>query len=84
MRVSGGLNRLITTMFVSIPALANVGMLLFLFMYIYILGIELFHNLPLNGDFINEDANFASFGTAMMTLFRCITGEVTTASCMMQ
>lgn len=76
MRVSGGLNRLITTMFVSIPALANVGMLLFLFMYIYaILGIELFHNLPLNGDFINEDANFASFGTAMMTLFRCITGE---------
>jgi hypothetical protein len=76
MRVSGGLNRLITTMFVSIPALANVGMLLFLFMYIYaILGIELFHNLPLNGEFINEDANFASFGTAMMTLFRCITGE---------
>jgi len=76
MRVSGGLNRLITTMFVSIPALGNVGMLLFLFMYIYaILGIELFHNLPLTGEFINDDANFASFGVAMMTLFRCITGE---------
>ena len=76
MRVSGGLNRLITTMAVSIPALANVGFLLFLFMYIYtILGIELFHNLPLDGEFINQDANFATFGTAMMTLFRCITGE---------
>jgi len=76
MRMQGGLNRLITTVVVSIPALGNVAMLTGLFLYIAtILGIELFHKLPLTGEFINQDANFASFGTAMMTLFRCITGE---------
>jgi len=76
MKVSPGLNRLISTIFVAAPALYNVGILLFIFMYIYtILGVELFHKLPLNGEFINEDANFASFGVGMMTLLRCVTGE---------
>ena len=76
MKVGGKVNQLITTVVVSVPALANVGVLLFLFLYIYsILGVELFHKLPLSGDFINDDANFASFGNAMLTLFRCITGE---------
>ena len=76
MKMGGGLNRLITTIVIAVPALANVGVLLILFLYIYtILGIELFHNLPLDGDFINYDANFGTFGTAMLTLFRCITGE---------
>ena len=76
MKVSRNLNRLIMTIFKSLPALINVGVLLFLFMYIYnILGIELFHNLPQNGEYINEDANFANFATGFMTLFRCVTGE---------
>ena len=35
MKVSRGLNRLITTIFASVPALANVGLLLCLFIYIY-------------------------------------------------
>ena len=71
MKVSKQLNRLIMTIFKSMPALLNVGVLLFLFMYIYnILGIELFHNLPIDGEFINSDANFVSFYPAMMTLLR--------------
>ena len=75
-RAAGSINRLITTVILSVPALGNVGILLFLFLYIYtILGVELFHNLPLDGEFINYDANFATFGNAMLTLFRCITGE---------
>ena len=75
-RVGGDINRLITTIVVSIPALANVGFLLCLFLYIYaILGVEMFHNLPLNGDFINDDANFKTLSKAMLTLFRCVTGE---------
>jgi len=76
MKVGGKVNQLIMTIVLSVPSLGNVGVLLFLFLYIYtILGVELFHRLPLDGDFINEDANFASFGNAMLTLFRCITGE---------
>ena len=49
--------------------------LLALILYIYaILGVEFFHQVA-HGEFVTEDANFSSFGFAMLTLFRCITGE---------
>ena len=74
-RVNPGIKRLLATVVVSAPSLANVGVLLLLILYIYaILGVEFFSDVA-HGEFVNEDANFSSFGFAMLTLFRCITGE---------
>ena len=74
-RVNPGIKRLLATVVVSAPSLANVGVLLLLILYIYaILGVEFFSGVA-HGEFLNEDANFSSFGFAMLTLFRCITGE---------
>lgn len=73
--MSPGIKRILSTLALSLPALGNVGLLLFLIMYIYaVVGVQLFHKLAF-GEFINEDANFTSFGRALLTLFRCITGE---------
>ena len=75
MRVSRGVKRLLATIIISAPSLGNVGLLLLLLMYIYsILGVELFANVA-HGEFINSDANFEGFGSALLTLARCITGE---------
>jgi hypothetical protein len=74
-RVNPGIKRLLATVVVSAPSLANVGVLLLLILYIYaILGVEFFHQVA-HGEFLTEDANFSGFGFAMLTLFRCITGE---------
>ena len=74
-KVAPGIKRLLTTVIVSAPSLANVGVLLLLVMYIYsILGVELFSHLQ-HGEFIDDDANFETFGAAMLTMVRCITGE---------
>ena len=49
-RVDPGIKRLLETVVVSAPSLANVGCLLFLIMYIYaILGVSFFRAIGTNG-----------------------------------
>ena len=63
------------TFIVTIPALANVGGLLLLFLYIYaILGVFLFADVKLQTN-LSVHANFQTFGVAFLTLLRCATGE---------
>jgi hypothetical protein len=58
-----------------LPALTNIGGLLVLFLYIFsILGVFLFSEVKLQ-NWLDEHANFQSFGTAFLTLLRCSTGE---------
>ena len=71
----GSLRLLLNSLFKSLPSLMSVGSLLLLLLFIYtVLGVQLFYNVRFN-DFVNEDANFTRFGVAMITLFRCATGE---------
>lgn len=70
-----GLRRIIATLRTSAPALANVGSLLLLLFFIYaVIGVFAFGQLE-KGQYLNEYANFHSFGRALVTLFRCATGE---------
>ena len=74
-RHSSHLRRLCRTFYFSLPSLKNIGMFLLLIYYIYAVGgMHLFSTLPF-GTFINEDANFASFGLSLLTLIRCTAGE---------
>lgn len=74
-RTSKGLLQLLRTLIISIPSLLNVGALLVLLLFIYAcVGMNLFSDVK-HGEFINGNANFESFGTAMITLFRASTGE---------
>ena len=67
-KINPGIKRLLATVVVSAPSLFNVGMLLLLVMYIFaILGVEFFHGVA-HGEFINDDANFSTFGDALLTL----------------
>ena len=60
------LRMLFNTLFTSLPSMINVGGLLFLLFFIYaICGVQLFSLLPFS-DQINDQANFRSFGNAMM------------------
>ena len=59
----------------AIPELANVGALLFLFLFLFsVLGVFLFSGVKLQNE-LNVHANFQNFGTALLTLFRVVTGE---------
>ena len=59
----------------SFPQLSNVGSLLFLFLFIYsILGVFMFGGVKLQLG-LNAHANFQTFGSAFLTLFRMSTGE---------
>ena len=66
---------LFNTFIDAIPQLTNVGALLFLFLFIYsVLGVFLFGKVKLQ-ETLNVHANFQTFGTALLTLFRMSTGE---------
>uniref|UniRef100_A0A7S2PB29 EF-hand domain-containing protein n=1 Tax=Leptocylindrus danicus TaxID=163516 RepID=A0A7S2PB29_9STRA len=69
------LRLLFNTLLTSIPSMANIGALLFLLFFIYAAcGVQLFSMMALNDD-MNEQANFQSFGNAMLLLLRFSTGE---------
>lgn len=69
------LQRILMTFIEAIPALINVGGLLFLFIYLYsVIGVNFFSMIKLQTS-LNKNANFQTFGTAMLTLFRISTGE---------
>jgi voltage-dependent calcium channel L type alpha-1D len=66
---------IVETVYLSLPALFNVGLLAALIFFIYAcLGMSLFGGVE-RGEFLNEDANFDTFLRAMLTLFRASTGE---------
>ena len=66
-----GIRKLLFALIVSLPALFNIGALLFLVMFIYaIIGIALFANIRHSG-VIDDIMNFETFGNSMILLFRC-------------
>jgi len=69
------LNIIFETFLITIPALANIGSLLLLFLYLYaVIGVSLFAEVKLQDD-LNRHANFESFTKSFLTLFRASTGE---------
>ncbi|KAJ1639567.1 Ion transport protein-domain-containing protein, partial [Pavlovales sp. CCMP2436] len=74
-RSGEALRVLLQTLVQSLPSLSNVVVLLALMMFIFaVLGTHLFCNVT-DGDFIDRHANFGSLPVALLTLFRCATGE---------
>mmetsp|Transcript_43521 Transcript_43521/g.105631 ORF Transcript_43521/g.105631 Transcript_43521/m.105631 type:complete len:2203 (+) Transcript_43521:102-6710(+) len=75
-RSASGLRHLLATLAGSLPSLLNVGSLLLLLIFVYaVLGVSLFSNLTLSGNFINRQANFRTLPNAILLLFRSVTGE---------
>lgn len=69
------LNIIFETFLITIPALANIGGLLLLLLYLYsIIGVSLFAQVKLQENY-NRNANFKSFSLSFLTLFRASTGE---------
>jgi hypothetical protein len=69
------LNIIFETFLITIPALANIGGLLLLLLYLYsIIGVSLFAPVKLQVHY-NRHANFTTFSRSFLTLFRASTGE---------
>lgn len=69
------LQKLIEVLVLSLPSLMNIGALLMLVFFIYsVLGVFLFSSVK-HGKEVTNYNNFWNFGYAMITLFRCATGE---------
>ena len=81
LRKNRGLMDLLTTVMASVPAMANVVLLLLLFMFILsAIGMNLFANVKHGGEAggpgeLSEDANFMTFMMSFSTMWRMCTGE---------
>ena len=74
-RASRSIRHLLTTLLYSIFPLGNILGVFVIITFIYaVLGMELFGHVKW-GDYINDEANFCRFSSAMLTMFRCATGE---------
>jgi len=74
-RRAKGIKLMFSTLAVSMPALANVGALMFLLIFVYtIAGIQLFA-LTRYGEGINAENNFRTFAGSLVIMIRSITGE---------
>lgn len=72
---SESLKAITQTIFLSLPSMANVGMVLMLMFFIFaIAGMGIFGGME-KGDFITVWCNFDTFVMSIVTLFRCATGE---------
>jgi hypothetical protein len=72
-----GLRTLLHTLMMSLPALANVGSVLFLFFFIFsVMGMNLFGKVK-HQDFLTRQANYEDFASSLQVLFRMCTGETT-------
>lgn len=80
-RMLNGLRILVETTIKSLGQVGNVGLLLFLFFFIYAAaGVEMFGRMACKKELvectgISEHANFENFFIAMLTLFRIWTGD---------
>lgn len=74
-----GINKIIKTLIFSFPSLMNVMLLLFLIYFIFsVLAVFLFTSyakVDYDLNYNNNIANFNNFHSALLTLFRCSTGE---------
>ena len=72
-----GLKKLLLTLYYSIPALVNVGSLLFLVFFMYgVMGMAFFEGVrkvPRNLNFLNDNFNFDTFPISVLTLYRVAT-----------
>ena len=69
------LRLLLSMLLLSLPALSNVLGIFLIMLFMYsLLAMQLFGHVA-HGEYLNEDANFCTFGRAALTLFRCATGE---------
>ncbi|KAK3273289.1 hypothetical protein CYMTET_18462 [Cymbomonas tetramitiformis] len=68
---------MVNTLLMSLPALYNVGVLLFLVCFMYaVIGMSMFGDIEgYEGGYINEHANFWHFGNSLLTVFRIITTD---------
>ena len=72
---SRAIRSLLTTLLYSLPPLANIMGIFVILMFTYaVLGMELFSGV-MWGRYLSAEANFCSFTSAMLTMFRCATGE---------
>ena len=68
-----GIRTLLFSLAVSLPALFNIGLLLFLIMFIYaVFGMQFFMHIKYSAG-IDEMFNFETFGHSMMLLFQTAT-----------
>lgn len=69
------LRLLIDTLISIMPSLIDIFILIFMTLYIATaLGMNIFPKV-IHNDYINTNANFDYFGTSMMLLLRCSSGE---------
>ena len=74
-KTAKNLQQIFQTFILAIPELVNTGALLLLFLFLFgVLGVSLFAEVKLQGT-LNRNANFESFGRAILTLLRVSTGE---------
>ncbi|PSC71712.1 voltage-gated ion channel superfamily isoform A [Micractinium conductrix] len=74
-RHSKGIQTLLSTLIISLPAIINVGALLFLLFFVFsYMGVLLFGQVAFQ-DNLNEHANFTTFPRALLLLFRVATGD---------
>lgn len=65
-----GIRKLLFALLISLPALFNVALLLFLIIFIYaIIGMNFFMNVQLQNS-LTPNSNFQTFGKTFMLLFR--------------
>ena len=70
-----GIRQLLWALMISLPALFNIGTLLFMVIFIYaIIGMSAFGNVKREGE-LNDIVNFETFGTSLLLLFRLSTGS---------
>jgi len=75
LRFAKGLNKLFNAFLMALPKLANVGILLFLLLFLYsVLGMNVFAKVRYYGPH-DERAHFRSFWRVFLTLCRSMTGE---------
>jgi hypothetical protein len=75
-----GIAKLVDTLVLAIPAMANVASLCFLVIFIFaVMGMDFYGSDDISQSYVNggynEWANFRNFGDAFMLLFRATTGE---------
>eukprot|EP00968_Pinguiococcus_pyrenoidosus_P016025 scaffold1505_cov256-Pinguiococcus_pyrenoidosus.AAC.25 len=75
-RSAKNLRKLFNTLISAVPVCANVFSVVALVFFIAaVVAVQLFARVQPDGQLINEQANFQSFGTALLTLVRFSTGE---------
>jgi hypothetical protein len=72
-KLATGIRKILFSLVISLPAIFNIAVLLFLIVFIYaVMGMNLFGYLPYQG-VINDVINFQTFPNALLLMFRLTT-----------